>query len=120
MMPLDGKVAVELIPVPPFADDSRPLTAFELARLSAPKVGSPPLVSIVNTCPVVPGATVLTGLVPLPTSRALLLNVFAPVPPRFTGISPEVMIEAGRLGISDTARLVPNRTRPLVSTNIFV
>ena len=40
--PSVGKVAVDATPVPPFAVAKAPVTAAELAKFSAPKLGVPP------------------------------------------------------------------------------
>ena len=47
--PLTGKVALELIPVPPKAEPKIPVTAALFAKLIAPNVGTPPPDGTVST-----------------------------------------------------------------------
>ena len=47
--PDPGYVAVEVTPVPPFADAKMPLTAALLARFILSKVGAPPPLGITST-----------------------------------------------------------------------
>ena len=47
--PLAGKVALELIPVPPMDEAKIPVTAALLAKLSAPNDGTPPPDGTVST-----------------------------------------------------------------------
>ena len=66
----------------------------------------------VRTLPPVPGATVWTALVPLPSITLFAASVVAPVPPLATVRVPEVMVAALRGGISAALSDVPEVTRP--------
>ena len=51
---------------------------------------------LTSTLPLVPGATVCTALVPLPSSTALAESVVAPVPPLPTGSVPVTPVVSGK------------------------
>ena len=58
---------------------------------------------------------------PLPSKTPLVVKLLAPVPPLATMSEPTPpMIEAGRVGMSLAARLVPDVTRPLLSVVTLV
>ena len=54
--PLTGKVADELIPVPPKEEGSRPVTAAGCARFKAPNTGAPPLAEMTSVWKGAPAA----------------------------------------------------------------
>ena len=84
-----------------------PATAEPLARLIVENVGAPPPAGIVRTWYAVPAAVVLIVPLPLPRRTPLLVRVVTPVPPRLTPNTPEVTIEADRLGMSASTRPAP-------------
>ena len=49
IVPDAGNIAEDLTPVPPFAGPKTPVTAADWSRLSAPKVGVPPLLGTAKT-----------------------------------------------------------------------
>ena len=111
-----GKVALELMPVPPAERGNSPVTAAACARLIGPNVGIPPPLGITKLWYAAPAAVDRRLPVALPTMTPLEVKFVAPVPPLVTPKTPDPIIELGSVGISPTLKLVPLSTRPFAST----
>ena len=111
-----GKVAVELMPVPPSDLGRIPVTADGCDKLTAPNDGTPPPAGTVKLWYSVPGAVENRLPSALPTTMPFGLNADAPVPPRVTPSTPELIAEAGSAGRSFKLNVAPAVTRPLAST----
>ena len=118
--PLKGNVAVELIPVPPRLEGKIPVTADACDRLIEPKVGVPPPLGTIRLWNGAPAAVEYRLPSAFPMTTPFGAKLVEPVPPLVTPMTPDPMIEAGKVGMSVTVMLPPANTRPLVSTRSFV
>jgi hypothetical protein len=113
-VPVDGKTAVDDTPVPPSKVGRVPVTAAVLERFTALKVGAPPRVGTVRTCPGVPAAELMVPE-PLPISTELLGTLATPRPPFAIPKTP-LIDEVGKVGMSPTVSVVPYTALPFSST----